>query len=709
MANYNTLKNSIQSVIKQNGNNEITGQLLQNALLAIINSLGAGYNFVGVGTRQTVPGTPDYNVFYICGPGYYANFGGTYVKNGQIGVFSYNGTWTYQIIGIADIINNFIDTYLSAIDTSIFDKTQVVSGRGYNVNAGNMVSNAEYGTFAFDVSPDDVILLRGYATSIHPYGYYINNSGGSRVTSQFITGDMAFVVPSGGARCEITIEMQSVDYFVIYKAKLPEIIKSLQQNSNDISEIQQLLFQDIFDKTKIVSGRGYNVNSGTYINNPSMATFTFDVSPGNIIRLSGYSSWMRPYGYMVQNANTNRIASGYINGDMSFNIPATGRYCTITLWTADVDVIKVYIDKTFATRDEIEQQEQEIVALQQNQQNIPFKIKDFADSIRISGYRYLAFFSGCLYNGKEYHVGRDGGSHPALPNYPDTKLVFFEIDANGNRTLIVPNIDYSQINGELRDPNLSVTRDGQYMLLSGFACDINNDSDVIGAYLIIFDKQLNIVKTIDLWQNGLRNVWGNTLETPDGYLLKCSYLTSDGIDYVSLWKSNEKITETLNLTFSKVYDFPTSGLGLNEATIGYVGNKLLFVSRVHNSNSVLAFTETLDGSGGWSQYINLGGVIHSPVIPLYQRGNIFAFGGGYVVSSSIRQPVIVYFDLELESIVSENIIDNTLTGFGGYPSMVEIENNVWAMMYYDDYQNARTAVFYQRVNARYKCALSYIL
>ena len=65
MSNYANLKSAIQDVIKTNGNNEITGQLLQNELLAMITTLGYGYQFMGVASPDTVPGTPDAKVFYI--------------------------------------------------------------------------------------------------------------------------------------------------------------------------------------------------------------------------------------------------------------------------------------------------------------------------------------------------------------------------------------------------------------------------------------------------------------------------------------------------------------------------------------------------------------------------------------------------------------------------------------------------------------------
>ena len=99
MANYSVLKAAIQNVIKQNGNNEITGNVLQSALLSLINSIGANYEYVGIATPSTNPGTPDQNVFYLASAsGTYTNFGEATVNAGDIVVFKYNGTWQKETI-----------------------------------------------------------------------------------------------------------------------------------------------------------------------------------------------------------------------------------------------------------------------------------------------------------------------------------------------------------------------------------------------------------------------------------------------------------------------------------------------------------------------------------------------------------------------------------------------------------------------------------
>ena len=102
MANNAILKAAIQNAIKTNGNNEITGQLLQQSLLSIIDAFGVGYQFIGVATLSTNPGTPDQNVFYIAfDPGTYSNFASLVVNDNELAFLKYNGTWQKDVIGVA--------------------------------------------------------------------------------------------------------------------------------------------------------------------------------------------------------------------------------------------------------------------------------------------------------------------------------------------------------------------------------------------------------------------------------------------------------------------------------------------------------------------------------------------------------------------------------------------------------------------------------
>lgn len=99
MANWDNLKAAIQDVIKENGNEEITGQVLQNTLLSIVNNLGENATFAGVATPETNPGTPDQNVFWIAiNEGNYINFGNFFVENGITLITNKNSTWDFSVL-----------------------------------------------------------------------------------------------------------------------------------------------------------------------------------------------------------------------------------------------------------------------------------------------------------------------------------------------------------------------------------------------------------------------------------------------------------------------------------------------------------------------------------------------------------------------------------------------------------------------------------
>ena len=104
MSNYNNLKTSIDANIKQNGNQEITGPILNSVLNQMVNILGTGYQFAGVATLDpaTEPGTPDAKVFYIAnGKGTYTNFGGIEVTEDEVVVLYWDTAWHKVATGIA--------------------------------------------------------------------------------------------------------------------------------------------------------------------------------------------------------------------------------------------------------------------------------------------------------------------------------------------------------------------------------------------------------------------------------------------------------------------------------------------------------------------------------------------------------------------------------------------------------------------------------
>ena len=102
MGNYEELKAAVVSVIKTNGNQEITGQVLQNTLTTLISQVGANATFAGIATPDTAPGAPDQNVFYIATEnGQYVNFDGITVTDEVAILTNKNGSWAKSVTGIA--------------------------------------------------------------------------------------------------------------------------------------------------------------------------------------------------------------------------------------------------------------------------------------------------------------------------------------------------------------------------------------------------------------------------------------------------------------------------------------------------------------------------------------------------------------------------------------------------------------------------------
>ena len=147
MGNYDELKQAVSDVIKTNGNQEITGQVLQNTLLSIINIVGANATFVGIATPTTIPGTPDQNIFYLATiEGRYINFDNIILPNGISVIYINNNQWAYKIILQYNV--KFIDSE----DYNRFNPYQVNIGFRLPVITsdepfdGRLIKDADYST-----------------------------------------------------------------------------------------------------------------------------------------------------------------------------------------------------------------------------------------------------------------------------------------------------------------------------------------------------------------------------------------------------------------------------------------------------------------------------------------------------------------------------------------------------------------------------------
>nr|UVY55311.1 MAG: hypothetical protein [Bacteriophage sp.] len=157
---YDQIKESIKAVIKENGNYEITGNVLQTVLLSMVDTLGPEYQFLGIATKSTVPVVVEGNSFYITVEvGTYTNFknsGNTAITVNQLGILtSTNGTvWNFTpiFIGVSkgngevfnDYTNNTADgdnSHAEGIKTK--SSGNYSHAEGYTTQAKGVASHAE--------------------------------------------------------------------------------------------------------------------------------------------------------------------------------------------------------------------------------------------------------------------------------------------------------------------------------------------------------------------------------------------------------------------------------------------------------------------------------------------------------------------------------------------------------------------------------------
>ena len=202
MANYQLLKADIDAKVYQNGHQEITGENLNSVLNAMVTTLGAEYQFAGVATIATNPGTPDAKVFYIAnGKGTYTNFGGINVTEDEVVVLYWDTAWHKEATGIAS------QAKLTELESEVSQLGQEANGKiessvllagtrfqpkeivGYIADNGIINPMSQFHsliTSKIPVKVGDAFSFRGYGNVFAPNAFLYN--GDSLVSTQIVTG-----------------------------------------------------------------------------------------------------------------------------------------------------------------------------------------------------------------------------------------------------------------------------------------------------------------------------------------------------------------------------------------------------------------------------------------------------------------------------------------------------------------------------------------
>lgn len=213
MGNWRDLKNAVAQVIKRNGNQEITGQILQNTLNTIISNVGQYATFVDIATPSTNPGTPDGNVFYIASQaGIYANFGGISLDGQDICILQYDGaTWTAKSTRVATKASIINTVEITALDFDFNNIAKVITANvqcrfavmknGKNVGLLDCYSNEGNHMFTQEFTTHYLSPFTGDNTEhtddvIHKYVRSYHIGGGVSITPQGKWSDWKLMLSS---------------------------------------------------------------------------------------------------------------------------------------------------------------------------------------------------------------------------------------------------------------------------------------------------------------------------------------------------------------------------------------------------------------------------------------------------------------------------------------------------------------------------------
>ena len=239
MANNELLKASIRNVIKANGNQEITGDIMQQTLIAIVDALGKGYQFMGVATPATNPGAPDHKVFYIAnGTGIYANFGGLNITEDEVMLLTYDSTWQKVATGIAgeEAVTN-VKNGVAALERDLGQYAELPSvamtaeTTGKYINAdGEFVDDADFNIAAIGVvvvGNTYELYMSSAAKMKLGVALFVarikttTTSGTERIEYVPLFSAMSTDIPTSGYVCFEAMEAYS-DVLVCYRADVPE-------------------------------------------------------------------------------------------------------------------------------------------------------------------------------------------------------------------------------------------------------------------------------------------------------------------------------------------------------------------------------------------------------------------------------------------------------------------------------------------------------
>jgi hypothetical protein len=282
MGNYEELKAAVSSVIKTNGNQEITGQVLQNTLTTLISQVGANATFAGIATPDTAPGTPDQNVFYIAGQsGVYANFGGYKVTKNAVAFNNVSGNWVATELNI--LSSDFGDSAVYDMAYSGYLPVDLGHIYSYESGTGHYVASSAWDAVTLRIyNPTGKLEVTG--ANVAHFVFFDE----PRIKDTYLQSNTTGTIPAGAKLC--VMDMRKADNPDGY-ANLRVRQYASGADRNEVSVLNQSaleVFSDTynmavkFDDQDItpepIIGQWFNSNIPAMVVNENYKCYKLDVS-----------------------------------------------------------------------------------------------------------------------------------------------------------------------------------------------------------------------------------------------------------------------------------------------------------------------------------------------------------------------------------------------------------------------------------------------
>lgn len=307
MSEYSSLKATINANVKTNGNQEITGSIMNSVLNEMVNSLGAGYQFMGVAT-PTNPGsaqTPDYKCFYLATtPGTYTNLGDLVVADGEVALLKWDSAWTKEATGIAS------QAKLTELGQEIYGGTELYTEDGVIYTSNGMEGNSQYpykrtGFIAISDFNDIISVhnVGGSASIAALFFYDISKSpiagSGVGLSDNGVPSIFTASIPSNAAYVRLCTLAAYLSHHpsIVFGSLADLFIKKASQEQVDVLNNDNLVTNGILlkeytdDALPTKTPNGYWGADGKYYKSENYRTTNpVKVSPGDFMQFTAYGN-----------------------------------------------------------------------------------------------------------------------------------------------------------------------------------------------------------------------------------------------------------------------------------------------------------------------------------------------------------------------------------------------------------------------------------